>query len=221
MDDDYERILLIKQECLVYKLPPRTSIRGYRAADWGLDKPQWTGRMRIITKNNKVEIKLEDKTSGQLFAAAPVAEFPGVAVEPVTDSSRYFVLRIADGSGRTAFIGAGFADRGDAFDFNVALQDHFNREKSVNEMLPEQPKLDLGLKAGQTISIKLGNNQAKARSKPKTGGGGGGMLLLPPPPTASQPQKPVVAAPAAAADTEWGQFASSSSSSTAKDWVKF
>lgn len=34
---------------------------------------------------------------------------------------KYFVLS----AGRSAFIGVGFGDRGDAFDFNVALQDHF------------------------------------------------------------------------------------------------
>lgn len=91
-----------------------------------------------------------------MFAICPVDSFPGLAVEPVTDSSRYFVLRLKDPSGknylmflfdylicssslfffnsfsfhlfdigRQAFVGLGFQDRGDAFDFNVALQEHF------------------------------------------------------------------------------------------------
>lgn len=37
--------------------------------------------------------------SGELFAQAPVDQFPGMAVESVTDSSRYFVIRIEDGNG--------------------------------------------------------------------------------------------------------------------------
>lgn len=36
---------------------------------------------------------------GELFAQAPVDQFPGTAVESVTDSSRYFVIRIEDGNG--------------------------------------------------------------------------------------------------------------------------
>ena len=38
--------------------------------------------------------------AGELFAQAPVQEFPGIAVESVSDSSRYFVLRIQDDNGR-------------------------------------------------------------------------------------------------------------------------
>lgn len=58
--------------------------------------------------SSSLNIKLEDKISGQLFANCPVESYPGLAIEPVTDSSRYFVLRIQDDGGRTAFIGIGF-----------------------------------------------------------------------------------------------------------------
>ncbi len=42
----------------------------------------------------------------------------------VTDSGRYFVLKIVNDQGRHAFIGIAFNERNDAFDFNVALQEH-------------------------------------------------------------------------------------------------
>lgn len=38
-------------------------------------------------------------STGELFAQAPVEQYPGLAVESVTDSSRYFVIRIEDGNG--------------------------------------------------------------------------------------------------------------------------
>lgn len=62
--EDYERILLVKPEVFVYKIPPRTTNRAYRAADWTLDSPDWTGRMRITSLGQKCTIKLEDKNSG-------------------------------------------------------------------------------------------------------------------------------------------------------------
>jgi len=127
--DDIERCLLVKQEVFVYKIPPRQSARGYRAADWNLSSPDWTGRMRIMEANKKVRLKLEDKNSGELFAACPVDTYPGPAVEAVTDSSRYFVIKIVDDGGRSAFIGMGFSDRADSFDLNVTLQDHFQGVK--------------------------------------------------------------------------------------------
>lgn len=38
--------------------------------------------------------------TGELFAQAPVSQYPGSVVEAVTDSSRYFVIRIEDGNGK-------------------------------------------------------------------------------------------------------------------------
>lgn len=37
----------------------------YRAADWKLDAPDWTGRMRVTARGKVAYIKLEDKISGQ------------------------------------------------------------------------------------------------------------------------------------------------------------
>ena len=239
MDDDYERVLLVKNQCFVYRLPPRPSVsRGYRAADWKLDEPQWTCRMRIVSKSDKVLIKLEDKVSGNLFAKAPIDTYPGVAIESVSDSSRYFVLRIMDDSGRTAFIGVGFQDRGDSFDFNVALQDHFKRAKTEEEECSKssepQPNLNLGLKEGQTFTIKLGNKASKPRPKPVNSLGTG---FLPPPPRAASSNTGLLIAPPPSntakkqtapttSGNDWGEFSSAptnsgNSNSTANQWMQF
>ncbi|XP_052083152.1 NECAP-like protein CG9132 isoform X2 [Mytilus californianus] len=193
MSTDYESILCVKNEVMVFKIPPRQSNRGYRAADWKLDEPDWTGRMRIVALGKDLFIKLEDKNSGELFAQCPVETYPSVAVEAVIDSSRYFVLRIKDDGGRSAFIGIGFNDRGDSFDLNVALQDHFkwlkNEEaaKKTQAEFNSGPKLDLGFKEGQTIKINIQTKKdpnQQAKSRPKGQGSGGGFGMLPPPPGA-------------------------------------
>ncbi|XP_017542363.1 adaptin ear-binding coat-associated protein 2 [Pygocentrus nattereri] len=211
-DDTYESVLCVKPEVHVYRIPPRATNRGYRASEWKLDEPAWSGRMKITAKAKIAYIKLEDKNTGELFAQAPVEQYPGSAVEAVTDSSRYFVIRIDDGNGRHAFIGIGFADRGDSFDFNVALQDHFKWVKQESELAKQEanqsaaPKLDLGFKEGQTIKISLGNIKKKdaaagARSRP----GASGLLppppgskggILPPPGTLQPSQSPPAAASA-------------------------
>ncbi|KAL7644982.1 UNVERIFIED_CONTAM: hypothetical protein RMT77_004799 [Armadillidium vulgare] len=191
--DDYESVLLVKPEVFVYRIPPRTTTRGYRAADWNLGSPDWTGRMRVVVKNKKCVLKLEDKMSGELFAQSPIDKYPGIAVEAVTDSSRYFVLRIEDDGGKAAFIGLGFGDRSDSFDLNVALQDHFkyvkkeeDAEKEKDEE-PSKPALDLGFKEGETIKInmkitKKDGQDGNSALKPKIRSGGSGFGILPPPP---------------------------------------
>ncbi|VDN06594.1 unnamed protein product [Thelazia callipaeda] len=160
MAEEYESVCLVKPEVFVYRIPPLTSNRGYKAADWKLDEPNWTGRMRLVAIGDKLEMRLEDKASGQLFAKCPIDRYPGVSIEPVLDSSRYFVVRLKNDNGQTAFIGLGFSDRSDSFDLNVALQEHFKyvekKEGFNKEQLSDQPKLDLGFKEGQTITINFG-----------------------------------------------------------------
>ncbi|XP_068699590.1 adaptin ear-binding coat-associated protein 1-like isoform X2 [Montipora foliosa] len=190
--DDYESVLCVKNECFIYKIPPRTSNRGYRAADWKLDQPDWTGRVRVCAKGKECYIKIEDKNSGKLFAKCPVDDYPGIAVEAVLDSSRYFVLKIVNDNGQHAFIGMGFQDRGDSFDFNVAMQDHFkwikqNEKLEAEAVQPDlTPKLDLSFKEGQTIHINLGNRAPGATSRPKPAGGG--LAVIPPPPGGMAPK---------------------------------
>merc|ERR1719456_1608695 len=123
------------------------------AEDW--KKCIWRGRLQACGKGKDLNLKLMDPTSDKLFAACPIPNGDHEkVVERTKDSSRYFVLKISDGSGRHAFIGMGFEDRNDAFDFNCTLADFkttfVDREKEV-EQLPKavEPSQDLSLKAGQ------------------------------------------------------------------------
>uniref|UniRef100_A0A1L8DAU9 NECAP PHear domain-containing protein n=1 Tax=Nyssomyia neivai TaxID=330878 RepID=A0A1L8DAU9_9DIPT len=244
--ETYESVLLVKPEVFVYKIPPRTSNRGYRAADWNLQEPTWTGRMRLVAKGTTVAMKLEDKTSGALFANCPIETYPGVAVESVTDSSRYFVIRIQDdNAGRTAFIGLGFGDRSDSFDLNVALQDHFkwvkNQEQIEKEKEAPRQELDLGFKEGETIKInmkitKKDGSESTSRTG-KKGSSGVGILPPPPgvankiapPPAGQQKPSPVASPSHRPGQTEWGDFTSAGSQqapqqppqSTNSNWVQF
>jgi len=122
---DYEQTLCVINTVFVFRIPPRTSSEGYKAENWG--EPLWTGRCKVIAIGEKCEVRLEDPATEKRFATCNVntTEEGPQAIERVLDSSRYFVLRIEDKQkGRHAFIGIGFSERSDAFDFNVALQDH-------------------------------------------------------------------------------------------------
>ncbi|KAL7031629.1 hypothetical protein ACKWTF_007077 [Chironomus riparius] len=183
--------------------------------------------MRMVTSGNALNIKLEDKVNGQLFANCPVEAYPGVAIEPVSDSSRYFVLRIQDDNGRSAFIGIGFGDRSDSFDFNVALQDHFkyvkNQEQIEKEKVEPKPQLDLSFKEGETIKInmkitKKDGSEVSSRTAKK----GAGLGILPPPPkTEKSPTAP---------NSDYGDFVQAAATSSSNpqqqqqsnsSWVQF
>ncbi|XP_012523317.1 NECAP-like protein CG9132 [Monomorium pharaonis] len=231
--ETYESVLLVKSEVFVFKIPPRSTNRGYRAADWNLQEPSWTGRMRLVSQGDSITIKLEDKITGELFAKCPIEQYPGIAVEPVTDSSRYFVLRIQDDNGRSAFIGVGFLDRSDSFDLNVALQDHFkwlkNRDQIEKEKEKPKQELDLRFKEGETIKINMKitkkdgsevTSKSRQRSNPAAGlpPPPGGVKIAPPPaktPTSSPAHKPPQNQNQDGTSSEWGEYASASQSASA------
>merc|ERR1719229_924973 len=101
-----------------------------------------------------------DSNSGQLFAECKIPRGEhDKYVERTIDSSRYFVLKITNGQ-RHAFIGLGFEDRNDAFDFNCTLSDFkstfIDREKEAEQPpKSETPSQDLSLKEGQKITVNI------------------------------------------------------------------
>ena len=205
------------KECYVYQIPPLKNESGHRANDWNVDKWLWTGRLRVVSKGTMLKVLLEDATSGELFATCPKKSQDDKAIDPVVDSRRYFVLRIDDGKGHHAFIGMGFRDRDDAYNFNATMQDHWKSikrqeeaeliRKEMMEHYANTPMRDLSLKDGEKLSIKVnvpGKGAPKKTRAPGVALGAGGLLAPPPPagvPVAKvpPPQKPAAARAAAAA----------------------
>jgi len=187
--DSYELVLLVKPEVFVYRVPPLTGDKGYKASDWNLSTPDWIGRLRLISIDSRLEIRLEDRTTGHLYAKSPISNFNSPDFESVADSSRYFVIRLRKDSGQSAFVGIGFSDRSDSFDLNVAIQDHFKSLKTSEDILNgkelNEKKLDLSFKDGETITVNIGNKPSNSSSQIKNRSSvnvGGAIPSLPPPP---------------------------------------
>lgn len=78
----------------MYKIPPRASAQGHKASDW--TEQVAIVRVQVATRGKEAAIRLLRVDSGRVFANAPVRAGGPPAVEQVTDSSRYFCLRIED-----------------------------------------------------------------------------------------------------------------------------
>lgn len=214
----------------MYKIPPLKNESGHRANDWDVNKWLWSGRLRICAAAAKLTIYLEDADTSALFAMCPVNE-PGVgptSVEPVTDSSRYFVLRLEDGKGHHQYIGLGFRERPDAYDFNATIGDHWRsvrREREAEEVHkqieehPElRPALDLSLKEGQTLTIDLGQKKRDRTAPRRASGDLAGApaalaALLPPPPPPSSAGSPSAPPPVQKVESkDFGEFAAAGAS---------
>jgi len=177
----------------VFDIPkPSAGTLGYRAADWP-KSAIWTGRLRVMSKGEKLFILLEHTDKEGLFASCPV-NGPNV-VEKVTDSSRYFALRISDGKGRHAVVGLGFQEREQAFDFKVAMQDFENRNKVPDEKSSLGPSQDFSLPQGTKIHVSLPGQKGGGGEPKHAVEGGGAGLSLPPPPGGGHKSKPAAAKP--------------------------
>ncbi|KAK9805274.1 hypothetical protein WJX72_010397 [[Myrmecia] bisecta] len=177
-EDETPRVELVTfscKECYIYKIPPASTV-GHRAELWDVDHWLQEVVLSVVTCREDCVVRLLDLKTGDLFAECPVPnDAPlATAVEPVVDSSRYFVLRVADRqAGRHAFIGIGFRERTQASDFNAALHEHLQylrRKREAEEMreaftAPDSESdgvatsslKDLSLKAGETITLRLAN----------------------------------------------------------------
>ncbi|XP_030928908.1 uncharacterized protein LOC115955020 [Quercus lobata] len=171
-----ELILFQVPECYVYIIPPRKSAASYRADEWDVNKWAWEGMLKVISKGEECIIRLEDKTTGELYARAFLRNGEPHPVEPVIDSSRYFVLRIEENIGgrlRHAFIGLGFRERTEAYDFQAALHDHMkylNKKKTAEEMeqhYQQASSVDYSLKDGETLVLQLKSNKSGSCVKSK------------------------------------------------------
>lgn len=179
-----QETLYVHRSVQLYKIPPRPAAGGHRSGEWLVADKIFDGRLRVVARGDLTELRLEEGSAGDLFALCPIEYGTrAVAVEPVVDSSRYFVIRVTDPStGRHAFLGMGFAERGDAFDFQAAISDHERRIKREREAAAAAPSSsepgappsshsNLSLAEGQTIRVDL---KAKVGGRPLSGGGAGG-----------------------------------------------
>ncbi|GLT94006.1 hypothetical protein SLE2022_117690 [Rubroshorea leprosula] len=170
-----ELLLFQVSECYVYLIPPRKSAASYRADEWNVNKWAWEGTLKVISKGEECIIRLEDKSTGELYAQAFLRNGEPHPVEPVIDSSRYFVLRVEENIGgrvRHAFIGIGFRERTEAYDFQASLHDHMkylNKKRTAEEMeqqFQNTSSVDYSLKEGETLVLQIktkGGSSAKSK----------------------------------------------------------
>ncbi|KAK3265817.1 hypothetical protein CYMTET_25531, partial [Cymbomonas tetramitiformis] len=221
-DATFDILLCHLPESFLYQIPPARTSAGHRAADWNIEKPPLkTVSIRIVeacnstsSEGEKCSVRLEDQTTGELFAACPVyVDKPLIsAVEPVLDSSRYFAIRVEEEGkgGQHAYVGIGFAERHSASEFQATLQDYYRRaergrqaernraeEQCGDEAStgPTVPKVDMAFKPGESIrlSLKGGSNEASSNASRKLVPSlvPGTPFALVPPPSHGAPTKQV------------------------------
>ena len=111
---------------------------------------------KLLTRSDDTAVlRLETEDTGELFAACPLPRSGPVAaaVEPVIDSSRYFVLRVEDeATKRHAFLGLGFRSRDAASDLKMALADYEKQLQRSAEAERRRDAHELGAGGGDAAA---------------------------------------------------------------------
>ena len=212
-----EALLLDIAETFIYKVPPRERAAGFTAENWGLEAPALTARLRVTSYASTALVVVWRRAPDgaarapppAVAARLPVTLAPAAAgflvvayaqwdalgreglahwLEPVLDSSRYFVLRCAapparagaDAAAQVAHVllGVGFRQRETAFSLKATLAD-FTRS------------------AARHAAGSVGANEAEIGGGGGDGGGGGGASAPPLPPRPADAPRRAPAAPSA------------------------
>jgi hypothetical protein len=216
-DDNIEETHCTIDKVYVFQIPKLAGAStGHSARDWP-KQAIWSGRLRVVSKGSKCTILLENIDKEGLFAQCPYTNKS--TVEQVNDSSRYFVLRVADGQGHYASVGIGFKQRSEAFNFKVALQDFENqgtRQAKAEEYLSSMPSQDFSIPTGTSITVKLAVAPTVPATKPakkKKKKGSGVSLSAPPEPTGTRQRvKPGGSKPASSSSSSSSTSSTSSTS---------
>jgi len=200
-----EQTLIQLRECFVYKVATTHSSRGFCAGDWGLDKPLATCTCIVKSRGVQAAIQLFDnKSKGQnnrkMLAQSVILLDPDLTTdkskiewycESVTDSSRYFVLKVQNPRDPTkvASLGIGFRQKESAYSFTAALQDHAKYVKRLRaatskpSLTSSEPTKDMSL-AGVLgdggkikINVKITKKKKKKKKKDKNKSDGGLLSL--------------------------------------------
>jgi len=114
----------------------------------------WTGRVKVTRSydDNTCAVQLIDQSTGALFASCPLHDDPDgpKALQPASDSSRCFVLRVEQGD-QFAYLGMNFSDRSAAFNFTSAVLERKKRLQEVSKVAEQ----DRRLMEGQMLKIDL------------------------------------------------------------------
>ena len=62
---------LLKFTQIQFQIPEDES-KGWEATKWNLNKPDWTGKLKVVSKGTNLTIKLEDRGSMKPFAIVSI-----------------------------------------------------------------------------------------------------------------------------------------------------